>query len=360
MTFKALTELTQQFLLERLTFNQLLQYSEPKRVVRSLTVRGPPLQVDAYKDVLYYGFNFKSFPSTTEMRHRGYIKFFKPGRVKDLGDVECIVDCDCEDFRYRWAWVDKQHGSSEVGPSSMNQAFNQAPCITNPSGSPGLCKHILAVRDYIKGQVSDKDFIGTGADTGIMLNDLVARTKRRLVNYPEQMANAKARAAVYRSRRLDRNRGRPLGWTVPDELTDPQAPSSVPGVGPAAGGPLLPGVGRRPPAEESVVNPTKRTMNSKNKLASLTEVEEELDAIQNDMVPGDDLPGDMEGDDDAIVILKDIRDILAKALGQEEPEELEPEELGPGEEDHGTDDLDLDNLDSVTNDGERIGKMRGT
>lgn len=84
-------------LLERMTFDQLFRVSDPKRITRSSTVKGPPLEIDSYQDSAYYAFNFKSFPSTTGLRHRGYVKFIKPrnARQKPLQHVDCVVDCTC-------------------------------------------------------------------------------------------------------------------------------------------------------------------------------------------------------------------------------------------------------------------------
>lgn len=128
---------------ERLSFDKLFRISDPKRVYRSFTVKGPPLEIDSYQDTVYYIFNFKSNPSTTGLRHRGYIKFFKPvGKNPQdvpLQHLDCLVDCMCPDYRYRWAWSNKQRQSSVVGPKSLNQAWNRAPKITNPTNKPGLC-----------------------------------------------------------------------------------------------------------------------------------------------------------------------------------------------------------------------------
>ena len=138
---------------ERLSFDQLFRMSEPKRVGRSFKVRGPPLEIDSYQSAVYYIFNFKANPSTTGLRHKGYVKFYKPksGQQTPLQHVDCLVDCTCPDYRYRWAWANKQRQSSVVGPQSLNQAWNRAPRKTNPQGKPGLCKHILAAREYIYG-----------------------------------------------------------------------------------------------------------------------------------------------------------------------------------------------------------------
>lgn len=195
-----------------MSFGDLFRLSEPKRVVRSLTVRGPPLEVDAYKNSLYYGFNFKASPSTTGLRHRGYVKFKKPRRGPiPLSQVPCETDCSCPDMRYRWAWANKQKGAGRVGPNSLNQAHNRAPRITNPTGRPGLCKHVLAVKDYIQGQMSSDSFIGNEpeGDTATLLNKLVARSKKVWLNYPETMQKAKDREQQLARARAARNQGQP-------------------------------------------------------------------------------------------------------------------------------------------------------
>jgi intein/homing endonuclease len=280
-----LADVRRQLLTERLTFDQLVGFSDPKRITRSQTVKVPPLHFDAYKDAEIYYFNVKSAPSTTGLRHKGMIKCYKPkdpntplekceceidctcfapetlvlmadGRYKPIADIRpgdsvythkgrvrrvlgnvgrpprkgekvyilrvkgvscpivttenhpfltlrdkklkfipvkdlkrheqlvclrpsrkkialdsvrlqtlvsrkkarqpelvydlCIdedhsfivhgvVVANCPDYRYRWAWANKQRGSGRVGAQSFNQAWNKAPRITNPVGRPGAC-----------------------------------------------------------------------------------------------------------------------------------------------------------------------------------------------------------------------------
>lgn len=197
------------WLQERLTFDRLFRISEPKRVYRSFTVRGPPLEIDTYQDVVYYIFNFKANPSTTGLRHRGYVKFFKPlhrnPRNVPLQHLECLVDCTCPDFRYRWAWADKQRGSSVVGAQSLNQAWNRAPRKTNPKGAPGLCKHILATRQYIYGLLSS--FPGNTPDTAFKLDQLTKYATKRWTDFEGQMRAAREKEAEIRRRREMRNIG---------------------------------------------------------------------------------------------------------------------------------------------------------
>ena len=95
-------------LYEDMSFQQLMQYSEPRRIARANTVKGPPLRIASDDDNVYWNFNFKSFPSTTGKRHHGYIKFKKPRRGKPLNRLDCVVDCTCPDYKYRWAWANKQ------------------------------------------------------------------------------------------------------------------------------------------------------------------------------------------------------------------------------------------------------------
>lgn len=196
-------------LCERLTFDKLFRISEPKRVYRSFTVRGPPLEIDSYQDAVYYIFNFKANPSTTGLRHRGYVKFFKPKNKNPknipLQHLDCLVDCTCPDFRYRWAWANKQRQSSVVGPQSLNQAWNKAPRKTNPHGKPGLCKHILAARQFIYGLLSS--FPGDEPDTAYKLDRLTKYATKRWSDFEGQMAAAKAKEQEIRRRREMRNIG---------------------------------------------------------------------------------------------------------------------------------------------------------
>lgn len=142
-------------ILEELNFDQLFAYSEPKRVLRSKTVRGPALAIDSFKDGLRYRFNFKAFPSTEHKRHKGYIEFKKPEDPDTpLEQVPCVVDCDCKDYMYRWAYSNMQRDAGKIGSDSINGCINQAPRVTNPGNIPGLCKHLLALRNFLYGQDS--------------------------------------------------------------------------------------------------------------------------------------------------------------------------------------------------------------
>lgn len=223
-------------LFERLTFDKLFRISEPKRVYRSFTVRGPPLEIDSYQDTVYYIFNFKANPSTTGLRHRGYVKFFKPKNKNPknipLQHLECLVDCECPDFRYRWAWANKQRQSSVVGAGSLNQAWNKAPKITNPKGKPGLCKHILAARAYIYGLLSS--FPGDELDTASKLDRITKHATKRWTDYAGAMQAAREREQEIRQRRQMRNLGQqpvaPPEPEEPEELVPPEVEVEEPAV----------------------------------------------------------------------------------------------------------------------------------
>lgn len=197
------------YLSEKLTFDQLFRMSEPKRVTRSYRVKGPPLEIDSYQDAVYYAFNFKSTPSTTGLRHRGYVKFLRPrlGGQKPLQHLNCVVDCTCPDFRYRWAWANKQRGASRVGDQSLNQSLNRAPRHTNPTSRPGLCKHVLAARSYIYGLLSS--FPNSEPDTAEKLNKLTQFAQRRWTNMDAQMTAARNRDQLAAAARQMRNIGQP-------------------------------------------------------------------------------------------------------------------------------------------------------
>lgn len=217
-------------LCEELSFSQLFNLSEPKRVVRSKTVSGPPLELRAFDDAEYHIFNFKSNPSTTGLRHHGYIKLSKPNKSEPLTEIPCLVDCTCQDYRYRWAWTNKQKGAGKVGQGSMNQALNRAPRITNPTNRPGLCKHILALKDYIEGVMWDLPMTGIKTPDGI-LSTLVSYANKRWTNLPQQMSAARSRDARFAAAKAASRAGQPQ--PDPNELpsipaTEEPTPSILP------------------------------------------------------------------------------------------------------------------------------------
>lgn len=206
-----------------LTFQRLHDMSDPKRITRSDDVTGPPLDIEAVRDAVYYAFNFRSHATnTTGLRHRGYIKFLRPrsGVPTPLMQLNCVVDCGCPDFRYRWAWANKQRGASVVGPQSLNQAINRAPRITNPTSRPGLCKHILACKQYIEGLMGS--FRRDLPDDSEKLRKLIDFSIKRWANFDRISQDAKNRNAAIRARMRLRNR------VGPDVALPPETPVAPP------------------------------------------------------------------------------------------------------------------------------------
>ena len=179
------------------------------------------MEVKAFDDAQYHIFNFKSNPSTTGLRHHGYIKFNRPKKTQPLTEIPCLVDCTCQDYRYRWAWTNKQRGASKVGPGSMNQALNRAPRITNPTNRPGLCKHILALKNYLQGMMWDLPLTGIKTPDGV-LSRLVSYANDRWTNLPQQMSAARARDARFAAAKAASRAGQPQ--PNPEEL--PEIPAT--------------------------------------------------------------------------------------------------------------------------------------
>jgi len=226
---------------ETLSFSRLFNLSEPKRIVRSNTVKGPPLDIKAFDNAQYHIFNFKSNPSTTGLRHHGYIKFDRPKRDQPLSEIPCHVDCTCQDYKYRYAWTNKQRGSSKVGPTSLNQAINRPPRITNPSNKPGLCKHILALKNYIQGMMWDIPKTGIKSSEDV-LSGLVKYATKRWDQLPQQMSAAKARDARFAAARATTRAGRaqPDPSQLPDIPTVDEPEEEVARPGPESDVPDMP------------------------------------------------------------------------------------------------------------------------
>lgn len=150
---------------ENLTYSELLKLTndgEKKRGIengredraKNVRVRSLPVSMDGNQE--QWNFRYKSSPETTvtDKPFKGAITFIK-GEVDsddDAQKLECKVDCQCEDFMYRFAYNDAAKGASEVGPDSLNKCINQKPQPAYDYGE-GLCKHLIALGKYLSTKV---------------------------------------------------------------------------------------------------------------------------------------------------------------------------------------------------------------
>jgi hypothetical protein len=367
---------------EDMTYAQLFNFTDSGRHARASKVRGPPLEIFAGDKKAYHIFNFKSFPSTTGFRHRGYIAFKKPrnGQPQPSESLAVEVDCDCEDYRYRWAWANKQKGAGKVGPNSLNKSINRAPVITNPAAKPSLCKHLVAAKNFIWGLI--QRFPGApepGAepepvvDVSWKIAQLVKKAQDRYDNYGLRKQQAKQRMDVYRQGQIARNIQGPMPQAdVPpgadNELPvalpqdqPPVEPVQAPEPTPETPTPKAPEGENKKRTESLVVRAKQKSMNTealKKTKAIVEEMGDELQATMGDEggsaamdVPPPPAEGGEEGDlppvtagpdepeDEALQLLRNISmgiDRLANELAPAEAPEGEmpgEDEKPPGEDD---------------------------
>jgi len=139
---------------ETMTYDDLLNASEKGRRQRAADVRVRSIPVTTENGRESWNFRYKSDPSVTGIPHQGYIQFLKESAgKKSAEDLECIVDCSCPDFRFRWAYANTQQDASIIGNKSLNKCINRAPTKMNPKQRPGLCKHLLALTNYLKTKI---------------------------------------------------------------------------------------------------------------------------------------------------------------------------------------------------------------
>lgn len=86
-------------------------------------------------------------------------KEYKLGRVVDAKDknkyvssikflddkLNVKVSCSCPDYCFMWEVANHRHGASDIIYSN-----GEPPLEKNPNNRPGLCKHLLALRAFIK------------------------------------------------------------------------------------------------------------------------------------------------------------------------------------------------------------------
>jgi hypothetical protein len=154
-------KILKQILLERMTFRQLYQGSESGRKQRGRTdVRAKSMRVMTLDENEAWAFSYKSSPSTTGNRWHGYVQFFKDNvrQTDDAMKLECMVDCDCPDYRYRYAYNNAQAGVGRIGKHSDwpygndNNGRKWKPRSQGGVGDygVGLCKHLCALRDFMR------------------------------------------------------------------------------------------------------------------------------------------------------------------------------------------------------------------
>lgn len=139
---------------ERMSYEELMKASDSARKDRATRIPARSLAVKSINDKEAWKFSYKTpkDENTTGLRHQGFIYFFKediqPG--DDAMKVNCSVDCSCPDYKYRFSYANKAAGAGENGSNSLNKGLNYASSINK---GPGLCKHLLALKEYLRTQI---------------------------------------------------------------------------------------------------------------------------------------------------------------------------------------------------------------
>lgn len=149
-------------LVEQMSFRQLLSRTDGGRIDRGSRMRVRSLAGTANENEEQFNFSYKSAPDhiTTMGPHEGRISFEKDAYVKyknkrSMDDVMCKVDCGCPDYKYRWAYANAAQDAGEMGYDSLNQCNGNPPNKTNPRRKPSLCKHLVALKDYLRTKLQE-------------------------------------------------------------------------------------------------------------------------------------------------------------------------------------------------------------
>jgi len=139
-----------------MSFRDLFRVSEPGRIDRARDVNAKSLKVTSMDGNEAWTFSYKSNPSTTGNRWQGYVRFLKEDvSHKDRADqLDCMVDCTCPDYRFRWAYNNAKQDAGALGPGAWNDNNGTAPRPREQGGvgdqGPGMCKHLIALGEFLK------------------------------------------------------------------------------------------------------------------------------------------------------------------------------------------------------------------
>jgi hypothetical protein len=150
------SDIMRKVLTERMSFSDLYNNSTPDRVDRSKNVNARSLRVTSMGGQEAWTFTYKSNPSTTGHRWHGYVRFLNEdvSQAQSADQLDCMVDCDCPDYRYRWAYNNNKQGAGALGSDSWNMNNGRAPRPISQGGvgdqGPGMCKHLIALGEFLK------------------------------------------------------------------------------------------------------------------------------------------------------------------------------------------------------------------
>jgi hypothetical protein len=134
----------------------LMRNTDAGRINRAKTqVRTNPVNFVKLDDGNWiYEYNFKSYPSTEEKRHWGYV-IVDGGTKREI--LECF--CDCKDWHFRQRYVMKKaklFDDKNMPIKYKNRVpaavVNKPPVKTNPMGIKYFCKHQYALMPYVTGK----------------------------------------------------------------------------------------------------------------------------------------------------------------------------------------------------------------
>jgi hypothetical protein len=158
------SNLLTQLLTERMSFRALLAGSESGRQERGKhDVNVRPIKVITIDGQEAWTFRYKSNPSTTGNPWHGYVQFFKDDVSKkdSADDLDCMVDCDCPDYRFRYAYNNAKADVGRIGRTpdwrhgNDNNGQKWKPRSQGGVGDfgVGLCKHLCALSEYLKTKI---------------------------------------------------------------------------------------------------------------------------------------------------------------------------------------------------------------
>jgi hypothetical protein len=158
-----LRTIVESLLRESLSFSKLMSFSDPIRKDKAKKMRTRSLPMRASSDEEYWNFAYKSDPShitktpqnPNGISHVGRITFKKNNEDKSAIDLPCSVDCNCNDFKYKWAYANNDKGSAPMGNNSLNKCNGATPRVTNPYLTPGLCKHLLSLKEFLRTKLNE-------------------------------------------------------------------------------------------------------------------------------------------------------------------------------------------------------------
>lgn len=154
-----------EILLDEVSYQDLFKMTDTARKERAKKISSRSTGIKSVMDgsaestneAWIFNYKTRNPHSTTNRRYHGKIIFLKQNidNNDSVEDLDCKIHCDCPDYFYRRQYSNYNIGAGLMDPNILGDMHNNNPPVpgTNTDIGPGLCKHLVALSEYLNTKI---------------------------------------------------------------------------------------------------------------------------------------------------------------------------------------------------------------